>query len=63
MYVTQDDIDVIRGLNGIRYVMCATNRYDSSGPLTLRKPTPGENLYYFFKNSSGKDLFFIIFNS
>jgi len=38
MFVTQADIDEIRGLQGIRCTMSAANTFYMSGALTLRKP-------------------------
>ena len=38
MFVTQEDIDEINGLQGIKCTMSAANTYFSSGALTLAKP-------------------------
>jgi len=40
MFVTQEDINEINGLQGIKCTMSAANTFYQSGALTLRKP-PG----------------------
>ena len=42
MFVTQEDIDEINGLDGIKCTMSAANTFYSSGALTLKKRTPGK---------------------
>lgn len=42
MFVTQEDVDEINGLGGIKCTMSAANTFYSSGALTLKKRTPGK---------------------
>lgn len=42
MFVTQEDIDEINELGGIKCTMSAANTFYSSGALTLKKRTPGK---------------------
>ena len=42
MFVTEEDIDEINGLGGIKCTMSAANTFYSSGALTLKKRTPGK---------------------
>ena len=52
MFVTQDDIDEINGIQGIKCTMSAANTFWQSGALTLRKPAGRNfNTHKKFKNA------------
>ena len=47
MFVTDEDISKTEELNGIKCTMTGANTIYRSGPITLKKRRPGNNLLYY----------------
>ena len=47
MFVTDEDITTIENLKGIRCTMTGANTVYKSGPITLKKRRPGNDLLYY----------------
>ena len=47
MFVTDDDINLVNQLKGISCTVTGANTIYNSGPITLRKRLPGNNLLYY----------------